>query len=144
MSGCSSIQIQKTNRSLPLLGVLALALLALRGYGQAAQQPSHNIHVTPPAKSAPAFQEAEELIQKGLFEQAREKIEEQLKLSPASVEGYNLLGIVYTSEKDYNHALDAFQRALELEPNSAKTHNNLGNLYAVSYTHLTLPTNREV
>src|SRR5208283_937823 len=81
------------------------------------------------ARSASPFREAEELIQKGQLEEAREKIEGQLKLNPSSVEGYNLLGILYTSEKDYDHALDAFQQALQLAPNSAKTRNNLGNLY---------------
>ncbi len=45
------------------------------------------------------------------------------------MEGYNLLGIVYSSEKDYDNALEAFQHALKLDPNSARTHNNLGNLY---------------
>ncbi len=45
------------------------------------------------------------------------------------MEGYNLLGIVCTGEKDYDRALDAFQQALKLAPDSTKTHNNLGNLY---------------
>ncbi len=46
-----------------------------------------------------------------------------------SVEGYNLLGIVYSSQKDYDNALEAFQHALKIDPNSTKTANNLGNLY---------------
>ena len=45
------------------------------------------------------------------------------------MEGYNLLGIVYSSQKDYANALEAFQHALKIDPNSTKTHNNLGNLY---------------
>ena len=31
--------------------------------------------------------------------QAKEKIQEQLKLNPSSVEGYNLLGIIYSERK---------------------------------------------
>ncbi len=129
MLGCASIQIQKTNRNLLLLSTLAWALLAVPGFGQAERRSPHNSQLTPPAGSASPFQEAEELVQKGELEQAREKIEEQLKLSPSSVEGYNLLGIVCASEKDYDHALGAFQQALNLAPDSIKTHNNLGNLY---------------
>jgi tetratricopeptide (TPR) repeat protein len=128
MSGCASIQIQKTNRNLLLLSTLALALLAVPGFGQAERPSPHNSQLTPPENTSP-FREAEELVQKGELEQAREKIEEQLKLSPTSVEGYNLLGIVCTGEKDYDRALDAFQQALKLAPDSTKTHNNLGNLY---------------
>ena len=60
---------------------------------------------------------------------AKQKIEEQLTLDPSSVEGYNLLGIVYSSEKDYDNALKSFQHALTLDPNSIRTHNNLGNVY---------------
>jgi tetratricopeptide (TPR) repeat protein len=42
-----------------------------------------------------------------------------------------LLGIACGDEKDYADALDAFQHALKLAPNSTITHNNLGNLYVV-------------
>ena len=77
----------------------------------------------------PPLREAEALIQKGSFEDARTLLEDQLKLNPSSVDAYNLLGIVYTDEKNYDRALDAFQHALKLAPDSTKTHNNLGDLY---------------
>ena len=73
--------------------------------------------------------EAEALLRQGSVEEAKQKIEEQLKLNPSSVEGYNLLGIVYSSEKDYDNALQTFQHALTLDPSSTRTHNNLGNVY---------------
>ena len=83
-----------------------------------------------PASKAPSpFLEAETLLRQGSIEEAKQKIQEQLKLNPSSVEGYNLLGIVYSSEKDYDNALEAFQHALKLDPNSTRTHNNLGNVY---------------
>jgi len=41
-----------------------------------------------------------------------------------------LLGIVYSNEQDFAHAVDAFQHALKLSPNSTKTLNNLGNAFA--------------
>ena len=39
------------------------------------------------------------------------------------------MGIVYTNEKDFDRAVDAFQHALKLAPDATKIHNNLGNLY---------------
>lgn len=72
--------------------------------------------------------EAQALIAKGDFDHAEEIINSQLKANP-SVEGYNLLGILFTSKNDYGHALESFQHALALAPNSVKTHNNLANMY---------------
>ncbi|HEY4904111.1 MAG TPA: tetratricopeptide repeat protein [Candidatus Sulfotelmatobacter sp.] len=75
------------------------------------------------------FEEAETLLRQGATEEAKQKIQEQLALHPTSVVGYNLLGIAYSSEKNYPGAFEAFEHALKLSPNSTKTHNNLGNLY---------------
>jgi tetratricopeptide (TPR) repeat protein len=80
-------------------------------------------------KSDPRFAEVEALLQQGALDDAKKKIEELLGSDLSSVEGYNLLGIVCTSQKDYAAALAAFQHALRLDPKSARTHNNLGNSY---------------
>ncbi|MGA2810244.1 MAG: tetratricopeptide repeat protein [Candidatus Acidiferrum sp.] len=82
------------------------------------------------AKAASPFREAESLLLQGQIVAAREKIQEQLKLHPSSVEGFNLLGISYSDEKDYADASEAFQHALKLDPNSTRTLNNLGSLDA--------------
>jgi len=68
-------------------------------------------------------------MQQGQLDNARAKALEELKQSPASVEGYNLLGIIESNRQDYTSALAAFQKALQIAPNSAKTHVNLGNVY---------------
>jgi tetratricopeptide (TPR) repeat protein len=81
------------------------------------------------AAEASPFAQAEALLRQGSIEEARQKIQEQLALHPTSVAGYNLLGIAFSSEKNYPDALEAFHHALKLNPNSTKTHNNLGNLY---------------
>lgn len=73
--------------------------------------------------------EAQTLLRQGSINEAKLRVEQQLLLHPGSVAAYNLLGIVYSSEKDYDNALQAFQHALQLNPNSIKTRNNLGNLY---------------
>ena len=107
---------------------LTVILVFVRGY--AAQQPTNSRSHARPAATAPSpFLEAETLLRQGSIDEAKKKIQEQLALNPSSVEGYNLLGIVYSTEKDYTNALKAFQQALKLDPNSTKTRNNLGNAY---------------
>ena len=80
-------------------------------------------------KTSANFQQAELLIQQGRIDEARVNIEQELQKNPSSVEGYNLLGIVYSNGKDYVKALEAFQSALKFSPHSTKTRNNLGNVY---------------
>jgi tetratricopeptide (TPR) repeat protein len=82
-----------------------------------------------PSREAADFRQAQQLAAQHEFYQARTSVIDGLKRNPGSVEGYNLLGIIESSLKDYPAALDAFSRALTLAPNSAKTHNNLGDLY---------------
>jgi len=119
-----------------LLGTLAVALVLVSAFSLifAAPQSAYGEGRVSPSKSDTSskngdpFVEAKTLFQQGSIEEAKNKIQGQLALNP-SVEGYNLLGIVYSSQRDYANALDAFQHALKIDPNSAKTCNNLGNLY---------------
>ena len=113
------------------IGPLILTAIFLVAPGQAAQQsPPRGSHARSSSTVAPSpFLEAETLLREGAIDEAKKKIQEQLALNPSSVEGYNLLGIVYSAEKDDAHALEAFQQALKLDPNSIKTRNNLGNAY---------------
>jgi tetratricopeptide (TPR) repeat protein len=90
-----------------------------------AQQQPHRID----SQTLPAeLQQAEALMQQGHLDEAKAKVQEQLGRS-ASVEGYNLLGIIESGQQDYANALASFQKALQLSPNSTKTHVNLGNVY---------------
>jgi tetratricopeptide (TPR) repeat protein len=104
---------------------MALIFPCLLAAGQQTRTPPHASTQVAPSP----FSEAETLLRQGSIEEAKQKIQEQLALHPTSVAGYNLLGIAYSSEKDYANALDAFQQALKLSSTSTKTHNNLGNLY---------------
>jgi tetratricopeptide (TPR) repeat protein len=121
---CASVQGQEGNRSPRLLLTLALFTLAIAFQGYAS--PLQNFQSAP---GAPLLQEAETLIQQGHLDQAKKIINDQLTLDPSNAEAYNLLGIAYTNEKDFDHAVDAFERALKLAPHATKIHNNLGNLY---------------
>ncbi len=114
------------------ISALVLLLILCRGYATSQRSSATaGAKKSSSAAAQSAFQEAESLLGQGLVEQAKEKIQEQLKLNPTSVEGFNLLGIVCAGQKDYGNALDAFQHALKLSPNSTETHNNLANLYVI-------------
>ena len=125
----------RTSRS-TLRGILActlfFALAAIPAISQTtpSPRPIQPSKTQATSKSPSPFLEAETLLSQGSVEEAKKKIQEQLVLNPSSVEGYNLLGIAYISEKDYPNALEAFQHALKIDPSSVKTANNLGNLYA--------------
>jgi tetratricopeptide (TPR) repeat protein len=100
--------------------ILTLLLLASLCRAPAQQQPS---------KVSPSFPQVQALVQQGRLQEARSAMQEELQRNPASVDGYNLLGIIESDLQDYTNALAAFQKALQLAPASTKTHNNLGNLY---------------
>ena len=115
------------------VAVFATLLAAVAGAQQqspAAGNKSRQPKTTSQAiKTDPRFAEIESLLQQGAIVEAKRKVQEHLKSNPSSVEAYNLLGIIDTSQKDYANALEAFQQALRLDPKSARTRNNLGNLY---------------
>jgi len=89
------------------------------------QQPSPHSSV----KTASDFQQVEALMQQGRLDEAKARIQDDLRRDPSNVEAYNLLGIIESDQQDYVSADEAFQAALKLAPTSAKTHNNLGNVY---------------
>src|SRR6266446_3439102 len=110
--------------------VLALTVLLLCADPSSGQQAQVKKNTSRPAAAIdPRLEEAQELLSQGRVEEAKQKIQEQLQQNPKSVEGYNMLGILYTGQKDYENALDAFQHALKLNPNSVRTRINLGNIY---------------
>lgn len=102
---------------------LSLALFATSVSAQQAR------NITHPERVPAAYVEADALIRQGAYEEAKGKIQEELARNPSSVEGYNLLGIVYSDQKDFDNAIETLQRALKLAPNSARTHGNLGSVY---------------
>src|SRR2546426_4623644 len=119
-----------TGRSPRFKGILVLSLIFLfPGVSEAQQSVPSGKNATQTPKIQSHFPEIEELLRQGLIEQAKEKIQEGLQRNPSSVEAYNLLGIIYSDQKDYANALEAFQHALKLDPNSTRTRNNLGNVY---------------
>lgn len=113
---------------IPAIPLILLLLCAVAG----ALVTQHSTESAPQRRQLPAspvFARAETLIGEGKLDEAKANIEEQLRANPKSIEGYNLLGIVCASQKDYTAARNAFDKALSLDPASTKTRNNLGNLY---------------
>lgn len=76
-----------------------------------------------------SFRNAEDLLAQHRLAEARTETLEQLKTHP-TVDGYNLLGIIESSQQNFGNAVEAFQQALRIKPGSAKTLTNLGNAYA--------------
>jgi len=93
-----------------------------------AQKPSG-----PASKASPEvrerFDEARRLLQGGYPDSALASVQQGLKVAPKSVEGLNLLGLIYLQKHDYPEAEKAFEDALKEDPRSTETHNNLGNTY---------------
>jgi tetratricopeptide (TPR) repeat protein len=125
----ASIQVSGLNCRLRRLGIVTLLVLATSSGTFAQQNPPRNHQASQLGIAASPLSQAREMLQRGSLEEAKNLVEEQLRRDPSNVEAYNLLGIVYTNEKEYDHAVDAFQQALKLDPSSTSTHNNLGNLY---------------
>lgn len=115
-----------------LSGILVLTLALLAATSLSAQQAAPSRATPKQSSTTPTspYADAEALYRQGSVEEAKQKIEEQLQRDPRSVEGYNLLGIIYTNEKDFAKALDTLQRALTIDPKSTRTLNNIGNAYA--------------
>ena len=107
-----------------------LALLFLTG-AVSAQTTSSEKNATRAAPKKPSpFEDAKKLLAEGRLEEAQHRLEEELTEHPSSAEGYALLGIVYSQQKNTTAALAAFEKALKLDPKSTRARNDMGNLYA--------------
>jgi tetratricopeptide (TPR) repeat protein len=82
-------------------------------------------------KALSPFADAEALLQQGRFEEAKARLQEELRQNPPRAEGYGLLGLICTAEKNYSEALAAFQQGLKLDPKSVGIRNDMGNLYVL-------------
>jgi len=121
-------------RARALLGAvfaLAAALSPWNSLSAGQTNPSQKkTAATSPQKPSP-FRDAEDLIRQGQFAEAKSRLEEEIPQNPANSEGYALLGVIYSEEKDYPAAAQAFQQSLKIDPRSIKARNSLGNLYVL-------------
>ena len=100
--------------------VAALALFACLSYGG----------LSAAVKQTPAsdhFGEVEDLIEQHRFAEAKTAVLDEIKRHPASVEGYNLLGIIQTNQQDYMGALAVIAEGTPNQSSfDAHDTNNLG------------------
>ena len=121
------------NNAVFCCAIFGLALMFHAVTATAQQKTGENQGQSKPSAKTPSpFLEAENLLARGHVAEAKEKIQQQLAQHPASVEGYNLLGMVDADQKDFPAAIASLQHALELDANSTKAHNNLGNVYVAA------------
>lgn len=120
----SRIRLAAMRSRLALSGFLALVLIPppLNGQHGSSRQPTS-------AVAEQLFAQAEQLLEKGSVEAARQKVNEGLKVDPASARGNNVLGLVYEAEHQFALAIAAFHKALRIAPNAAEVYTNLGNTY---------------
>lgn len=110
-----------------LLLALALGAVTVSIRGLAAAQGNAATHTDAERQ----FSHAQELLLQGDVAGALTTVREGLASDPRSVEGLNLLGMIYDQQKEYSLAERALEQALKIEPGSTKTHNNLGNSYVL-------------
>jgi tetratricopeptide (TPR) repeat protein len=108
---------------------LILVLVSPAMYAAPRQTGAGKNHTHSSAQASARFLEAENLLQQGKLDEAKASVQAELERDPANVEGYNLLGIICSDQKDFAGAQDAFEHALKIDPRSARTHNNLGNVF---------------
>jgi len=123
--------LQRKRASAAMRKILAVSVIFFCATAYAGQQSASKGSAPKQAAKAasPLLAEAEALVSEGRVADAKSKIQEELHQNPANAEAYDLLGVISASEKDYPGALDAFQHALKLEPNSTRTRNSIGNVF---------------
>jgi len=93
-------------------------------------QAGHSSEAPGRAPAADDFEEAKQLLQKGLLDEAGVAARHGLDRSPKSVVGLNLLGVIYQQQGKDAEAIPQFERALAIKPDSVDTLNNLATSYA--------------
>src|SRR5882757_6618100 len=91
-----------TLRGFPLLVIAAFGVTSAPGAAERSAPRQATTGQSSTDRSP--YAEAETLFRQGSVGEAKQKIAEQLRQNPKSVEGYNLLGIIYSSEGHYAQA----------------------------------------
>jgi tetratricopeptide (TPR) repeat protein len=118
--------VANRNSILGVIFALAVGPLTLPAHAQA----GHSSEAPDRAPAADDFEEAKELLQKGLLDEAGVAARRGLDRSPKSVVGLNLLGVIYQHQGKDAEAIPQFEQALAIKPDSVDTLNNLATSYA--------------
>jgi tetratricopeptide (TPR) repeat protein len=123
--------LPRTRVSTAVRNIIVLFAVLLCVSSSVAQQPATNRTAPNARPASPLLSEAEDLLREGHVAEAKSKIQEELQHNPTNAEAYDLLGVACVNEKDFPSALEAFQHALKLAPNSPRTRNSIANVYVV-------------
>lgn len=102
---------------------LALTALLLGGL------PAHAADISPAPSAPDELKQARVLIEKKDWPGAVEKLAAYTRANPNNADGFNLLGYSYRHLQRYNESLDAYQRALSLDPKHRGAHEYIGEAY---------------
>lgn len=90
---------------------------ALKAYGKA---------LNPDADPETSVKYAELLVRLERYDEAGKVLRERLRVSPSMAHVYRGLGRLYKAQHQYGHALENLQKAVELDPEDADSHFQLG------------------
>ena len=85
---------------------------------------------SPQTLQTASFKKAARQLAAGNVNDALSLVKEGLAQSPRSIEGLNLLGMIYNEQGKYDEAVAQFRQALSIAPNSVDSLVNLANSYA--------------
>jgi len=121
-------RIECVPRTLLPVCLLAVAFLQTVGLFSAGGPQANGQSRSEPAAQQ-HFAAAQDLLHRGDADGALAEAQEGLKLAPHSIEGLNLLALIYGQKRDLARAVATLETALKFDPRSTVTHTNLGNIY---------------
>lgn len=115
-----------------LTAICAIAggLLAMPGNAAPASSQAKKSSSQSTRRPSP-FAGAKELLRQGKIAEAKADIQSELAKDPSNAEGYALLGVVCTEQKNYAEAVQAFGHSLRLNPKLNNVRNSLGSVYVL-------------
>lgn len=109
------------------LGLLVTLLLGI-GFGVRVHESAQRreIALSELRSSIPLLAaDVDELLSAGDYEAAQERLDQCVRLLPDNASFHLQKGLLYQSARDFSQAIDAFQRAINLDPDSSKAVNEL-------------------
>jgi len=91
------------------------------------QEPSADAFILPTAQTL--FEQAKAAKENGFLDQALDYLEGALEEFPEFAAAYGLQGNIYAEQNKYEKAIEAYTKALAIEPENAWYHSGLGNAY---------------
>ncbi|MFQ5721450.1 MAG: tetratricopeptide repeat protein [Candidatus Aminicenantales bacterium] len=75
------------------------------------------------------YQKAVVALKYGFEDEAIKYLDQAISLDPQHFQSYKLLGLLYFQKKNFEQAAAAYQKCLEIKPDLAEVHNQLGRVY---------------